>query len=129
MVPFQTSNSPRNVLTHFSGELMYLSALGKGILVINSQRVAVDLLEKRSNIYSDRPLFISAGGYLTQNLTFILTRYGDLYAVRHSVSFQRSFRVDGAASVVLLWTASPRPLYRTSTPFRSVKRSCWRLRS
>jgi hypothetical protein len=38
-----------------SGEMMYVSALGQGVLVINSQRVAVDLLEKRSNIYSDRP--------------------------------------------------------------------------
>ncbi|KAH9047995.1 cytochrome P450 [Lactarius deliciosus] len=41
------------------GELMYLSALGKGILVINSQRIAA--------------------GFLTQNLTFLLTGYGDLW--------------------------------------------------
>ncbi|KAF8265474.1 cytochrome P450 [Lactarius quietus] len=61
------------------GEIMYLSALGKGILVVNSKRVAVDLLEKRSNIYSDRPRFISAGGFLTQNLSFLLTGYGDLW--------------------------------------------------
>ncbi|KAI9438805.1 cytochrome P450 [Lactarius indigo] len=61
------------------GELMYLSALGKGILVINSQRVAVDLLDKRSNIYSDRPYFVSAGGFLTQNMSFFLTGYGDLW--------------------------------------------------
>ena len=88
MVPLQTSNPPKNVLTRLSGELMYLSALGQGILVINSQRVAVDLLDKRSNIYSDRPHFISAGGFLTQNLTFFLTGYGDLYAVRHSVLFE-----------------------------------------
>ncbi|KAH9022268.1 cytochrome P450 [Lactarius pseudohatsudake] len=61
------------------GEVMYLSALGKGILVINSQRVAADLLDKRSNVYSDRPHFISAGGFLTQNLSFFLTGYGDLW--------------------------------------------------
>ncbi|KAF8267197.1 cytochrome P450 [Lactarius quietus] len=61
------------------GDIMFLSALGQGILVINSQRVAVDLLEKRSNIYSDRPHFISAGGFLTQNLTFVLTGYGELW--------------------------------------------------
>ncbi|KAH9022259.1 cytochrome P450 [Lactarius pseudohatsudake] len=36
------------------GELMYLSVFVRGILVVNSQRVAVDLLEKRFNIYSDR---------------------------------------------------------------------------
>jgi hypothetical protein len=88
---------------------MYLSALGKGILVINSKRVAIDLLEKRSNIYSDRPHFISAGGFLTQNLSFLLTGYGDLYVVRSSVLSQCSFHIDGAAFVVRLWTVSPKP--------------------
>jgi hypothetical protein len=89
--------------------MMYLNALGKGILVINSKRVAVDLLDKRSNIYSDRPYFISAGGFLTQNLSFLLTGYGDLYVVRSSFLFQCSFNIDGAASVVQLWTVSPKP--------------------
>ncbi|KAH9165236.1 cytochrome P450 [Lactarius sanguifluus] len=61
------------------GEMMYISALGKGMLIINSQRVAIDLLEKRSTIYSDRPHYISMGDYLTKNLTFTLTPYGDLF--------------------------------------------------
>ncbi|KAH9022271.1 cytochrome P450 [Lactarius pseudohatsudake] len=61
------------------GELMYLSVFGQGILVVNSQRVAVDLLEKRSNIYSDRPRFISVNEFLTENLTFVFTGYGDLW--------------------------------------------------
>ncbi|KAI9452368.1 cytochrome P450 [Lactarius psammicola] len=60
---------------------MYISALGKGMLMINSQRVAVDLLEKRSNIFSDRPRYISAGDFMTQNLSLILSPYGDL--LRH----------------------------------------------
>ena len=60
---------------------MYISALGKGILMINSQRVAVDLLEKRSNIYSDRPRYISAGDFATKDLSFTLTPNGDRYAV------------------------------------------------
>ncbi|KAH9059147.1 cytochrome P450 [Lactarius vividus] len=61
------------------GELMYLSVFGQGILVVNSQRVAVDLLEKRSNIYSDRPRYISLGEFLTENLSFVFTGYGDLW--------------------------------------------------
>ena len=60
---------------------MYISALGKGILIINSQRVAVDLLEKRSYIYSDRPHYISAGDFATKNMSFTLSLYGDLYAL------------------------------------------------
>ncbi|KAI9441898.1 cytochrome P450 [Lactarius indigo] len=63
------------------GEVMYISALGTGMLIINSQRVAVDLLEKRSTIYSDRAHFISAGDFMTKNLSFTLTPYGDL--MRH----------------------------------------------
>ncbi|KAI9452360.1 cytochrome P450 [Lactarius psammicola] len=59
------------------GEMMYISALGKGMLMINSQRVAIDLLEKRSNIFSDRPRFISAGDFMTKNLA-VITPYGDL---------------------------------------------------
>ncbi|KAI9458202.1 cytochrome P450 [Lactarius psammicola] len=59
------------------GEMMYVSSLGKGFLIMNSHRVAVDLLEKRSNIYSGRPRYISAGDYLTGNLTLVLSPYCD----------------------------------------------------
>ncbi|KAF7299009.1 Cytochrome P450 [Mycena indigotica] len=37
------------------GPIVHLKAIGEHILVINSAKVADDLLEKRSNIYSDRP--------------------------------------------------------------------------
>ena len=66
---------------------MYVSALGQGVLVINSQRVAIDLLEKRSNIYSDRPNFISAGEILTRRLDLPMTPYGDLYACHWHTDF------------------------------------------
>jgi len=38
---------------------MYLTVGGQGILVINTHRVAADLLERRGHIYSDRPRMIS----------------------------------------------------------------------
>lgn len=57
---------------------MYINALGNGVLILNSQRVAVDLLEKRANLYSDRPHYISAGEYLTQNLTLSFALFGDV---------------------------------------------------
>lgn len=66
---------------HRSGEMMYISALGTGFIVLNSQRVAFDLLEKRSNIYSGRPRYISASDYLTENMALVLAPYGDLYAI------------------------------------------------
>ncbi|KAI9457954.1 cytochrome P450 [Lactarius psammicola] len=61
------------------GEMMYVRALGQGVLIINSQRVAIDLLEKRSNIYSDRPRYISAGEFLTKNMVFTTMPYGELW--------------------------------------------------
>ena len=66
--------------------MMYVSALGKGVLVINSQRVAIDLLEKRSNIYSDRPRYIAAGDFATRNLPLPMTPYGDRYA-SHTLTY------------------------------------------
>ena len=38
---------------------MYLTAGGQGILVLNTHRVAADLLDRRGHIYSDRPRMIS----------------------------------------------------------------------
>ncbi|KAH9053931.1 cytochrome P450 [Lactarius vividus] len=60
------------------GEMMYVSVLGQGILVLNSRRVAVDLLEKRSNIYSDRPHNIVLCDYMSEGLSLASTPYNDL---------------------------------------------------
>jgi hypothetical protein len=37
------------------GDVIYLHAFGKSIVVLNSTQAAVDLLEDRNAIYSDRP--------------------------------------------------------------------------
>ncbi|KAJ7844119.1 putative monooxygenase [Mycena olivaceomarginata] len=37
------------------GDIVYLDALGQPIIVINSAKIANDLLDRRSSIYSDRP--------------------------------------------------------------------------
>ncbi|KAI0346960.1 CyP450 monooxygenase [Trametopsis cervina] len=37
------------------GNLIYLNVLGTPIIVINSVDIAIDLMEKRSSVYSDRP--------------------------------------------------------------------------
>ena len=38
-----------------SGDIVYLSALGRPIVVLSSEEVARDLLDKRGTNYSDRP--------------------------------------------------------------------------
>ncbi|KAI9439487.1 cytochrome P450, partial [Lactarius psammicola] len=91
------------------GEMMYVSALGQGVLVINSQRVAVDLLEKRSNVYSDRPRYISAGDFSSKNLVLPLMSNGELWLRFRRVAvegFSKSVvhhfhRVQGCEAIML----------------------------
>lgn len=39
----------------FPGGIIYASVLGQHILIINDREIAIELLEKRAHIYSDRP--------------------------------------------------------------------------
>ena len=45
--------------SQLAGALVYLSVAGQKMLVLNSHKVAADLLDRRGTIYSDRPQFIS----------------------------------------------------------------------
>ena len=42
-----------------SGPLLFMSIAGQKILVLNTNKVAADLLDRRGGTYSDRPRFIS----------------------------------------------------------------------
>ena len=50
--------------------IMYLNALGQPIIVLHSAKAAFDLLDRRANIYSDRPRFIVAVDILCGSLFF-----------------------------------------------------------
>jgi hypothetical protein len=52
------------VETIISGDLVFVRLLGHEVVVINSQRVADALLEKRSRIYSDRPYIATLEPYV-----------------------------------------------------------------
>jgi hypothetical protein len=65
-------------LRWFAGELVYLNAAGQPIIILNSQRVATDLLDRRAGIYSDRPPLIVACDIMTDGLLFGLARYSDV---------------------------------------------------
>lgn len=57
---------------------MYLNALGQPILVFNSLKTAHELLDRRANVYSDRPHFIVANEILCGGLLTGLLPYGDV---------------------------------------------------
>ncbi|KAJ7927763.1 cytochrome P450 [Mycena leptocephala] len=46
------------ILNLFSGEVIHLEVLGRTMINLDSYRAAVDLLDKRGSVYSDRPKFI-----------------------------------------------------------------------
>ena len=56
---------------------MYLDGAGQPVVVCNSLTPAYELLERRSNNYSDRPRFIMAQDILSGGLLFSLMNHND----------------------------------------------------
>ena len=67
-------------LTSLSGDVFYLSAAGQPIVVLNTQKAAGDLLDRRSGIYSDRPRNIVAAQILCGGFALGFQNYGPLWA-------------------------------------------------
>ncbi|CAE6462369.1 unnamed protein product, partial [Rhizoctonia solani] len=59
------------------GDMFYLSIFGKPLIVVDSMKIASDLLEKRSAKYSERPTFQMAGETMGWSLSVVLSQYGD----------------------------------------------------
>ncbi|KAF8552908.1 cytochrome P450 [Imleria badia] len=76
------------------GDIMYIRLLGIDVIALSSASVATELLEKRSQIYSDRPFFatIVVPYY---DFDFSLARYGEHWRLCRRI-FQQTFRPDAA---------------------------------
>ncbi|KAI0056009.1 hypothetical protein BV25DRAFT_1778561, partial [Artomyces pyxidatus] len=61
------------------GEIMYLRVPGMSIIVLNSLRVAADLLDRRATIYSDRPRLILTSEIYTGGPETAFAPYGDVW--------------------------------------------------
>ena len=59
------------------GDLIYLNAAGQPIVVINSQKAAVELLDRRAAIYSDRPRNVIGCEIMTGGHLFGFSQYGE----------------------------------------------------
>ena len=44
-----------------SGDVISVTTVDRTIIILNSAKAAIDILDKRSSIYSDRPYFTMAG--------------------------------------------------------------------
>ncbi|KAF5343048.1 hypothetical protein D9758_011153 [Tetrapyrgos nigripes] len=73
---FKLQSSPTLII--LAGPIFSLNLAGQTVVVLNSHKVAGDLLDRRSAIYSDRPRFIMAGEILSRGLLIGLCGYGDL---------------------------------------------------
>ena len=59
-----------------AGGVTYINVLGQEMVILNSSKAAVDLLDKRSVIYSDRPIVVMGGEIVGWNRSLALTQYG-----------------------------------------------------
>ncbi|KAL1666579.1 cytochrome P450 [Schizophyllum commune] len=88
--------SEREWLTFTEWGRTYVSVFGQTMIVINSPRIAVDLLDRRSAIYSDRPAIAFGGDFVGWSRTTVLLPYG----ARHRASRRLMQQVFGTQSAV-----------------------------
>lgn len=62
-----------------TGDIVSVSLLGQTLVILDNPRHAVELLDRRSNIYSDRPVLMMAGELVGWNQALALSRYGDRF--------------------------------------------------
>ncbi|KAH9035789.1 cytochrome P450 [Lactarius pseudohatsudake] len=78
------------------GDVFYLNAAGRPIVILNTQKAAADLLDRRSGIYSDRPRSIVAAQYFSGSLPMVFQNYGPFWRrMRRAAHEGLSKSVDG----------------------------------
>ncbi|KAG9027418.1 hypothetical protein FRB95_007786 [Tulasnella sp. JGI-2019a] len=73
---------PWHVFTQWGqkyGPLTYLNVAGQPMIVINTQEAAMDLLDKKTAIYSDRPRFVMAAELAGMESIIVFLRSGALH--------------------------------------------------
>ncbi|KAF5368850.1 hypothetical protein D9758_002855 [Tetrapyrgos nigripes] len=60
------------------GPLIYLDVVGQSVLILNSRKVAKDLLDDRAAKYSDRPSNLVGTEYVTGNMSIAVMHYSEL---------------------------------------------------
>ncbi|KAF8514282.1 cytochrome P450 [Gautieria morchelliformis] len=61
------------------GDMIYLSVFNRSIVVLNSAQAAIELLGKRSSIYSDRPRLMMAGDLIGWDRSLALIPYSERF--------------------------------------------------
>ncbi|CAA7266287.1 unnamed protein product [Cyclocybe aegerita] len=61
------------------GDIISVSVLGQQMIILNSAEVAIDMLDKKSSVYSDRPVMQMGGELVGWKNTLVLIPYGDRF--------------------------------------------------
>ncbi|KAH9849077.1 cytochrome P450 [Lenzites betulinus] len=69
------------------GDIMSVTIFGENFLILNSTKRAVELLEKKSSIYSSRP-FVAMGELVGWDRTLVLAPYGNKFREYRRLFFQ-----------------------------------------
>ncbi|CAL1711055.1 unnamed protein product [Somion occarium] len=83
MVSTSPSRSAHRATFHFqyiirrAGEIVYLHVFGQGLVFLNTHEVALDLMDRKGSIYSDKPALVMAGELCGCENMVAFTRYGD----------------------------------------------------
>ncbi|KAF8810286.1 cytochrome P450 [Phlegmacium glaucopus] len=80
------------------GDIVSISALGQHIVILNSARVAVEMLDKKSAIYSDRPVLQMGGELVGWKNSLALLPYGDRFRNYRKFFHQLMGNVSSASS-------------------------------
>ncbi|KAG1856055.1 hypothetical protein DFJ58DRAFT_659580 [Suillus subalutaceus] len=106
------------------GDIIYTRALTMEIIVLNSDEVADELLEKQSRIYFDRPYRSHERPVRTMKSIFgwewvtSIARYGQRFRI-HRRLYHQVFRSEAAL------TYRQRQLQKTRFYRNSMSRTCW----
>ncbi|TDL26384.1 cytochrome P450 [Rickenella mellea] len=68
------------------GEMVYVEALGNGILLLNTIELVNEMLQKRSSIYSDRPTFVMAGELMGLDNSIPMLQQGSAWQKQRKVA-------------------------------------------
>lgn len=95
------------LISPYKGDILYINAAGQDIVIVNSAKIAEELFEKRSNVYSDRPIIPMVDMYVQPSGNFDVADsvrdrmgwefnvgvipYGDLWR-KHRRMFQQGFK-------------------------------------
>ncbi|KAG2039206.1 cytochrome P450 [Suillus americanus] len=81
------------------GDISHINVLGQHIFVLNSVKTAVEMLDKKSSIYSDRPVVPMSGELMGYGQTLPYLRYGE----RFRLFRKNCHRIIGSHSALVIY--------------------------